>query len=271
MISLSIPATVVAFLWLLFGGSHVGLAMARPRLVARVGEIGFTAIFYVVASASFAALVTYYAAHRFEGAPGLAFGSVAALRWILMGTAVLGLVLATPGLIFYPRLPSALFGQPIRSASGIVKITRHPFFAGVGVFALAHVLLATHFVGTVFFSGLFLLVVVGARHQDRKLLARRGAPYAVHLAETSAIPFAAIVSGRQRLDRHDLPTGALAVGLAFALALRHWHNALFADGGAWIVAVFTVGGLIAGFNAWRRSRRLAAGPPLGAAAAARNP
>jgi len=261
-------ATAVAFLWLLFGGSHVGLAMARPQLVSRVGEIGFTAIFYVVASASFAVLVTYYAAHRFEGAPGFALGDVRALRVMLMGAAVLGLVLATPGLIAYPRLPSALFEQPIRSASGIVKITRHPFFAGVGLFAFAHALLATHFVGTVFFAGLLLLVVVGARHQDRKLLARRGAPYAVHLAETSAVPFAAILAGRQRLTPGDLPIGALAVGLAFALALRHWHDALFADRGAWIIAVFTVGGLIAGFNAWRRSRRLAARLPLGATPAA---
>jgi len=41
--------------------------------------------------------------------------------------------------------------------------------------------------------------------------------------------------------------------------------------GVWIVAVFRVGGLIAGFNTGRRSRRLAARPPLGARAAARHP
>lgn len=265
------PATVVGFLWLLFGGSHVGLAAVRARLVPRLGELGFTAFFYLVASASFAALVTYYAAHRFQGAPGLALGSIPALRWSLMGVAALGIALNVPGLTTYPRLPSALFAQPIRPARGIEKITRHPFFAGTGLFALAHALLATRLVGFVFFGGLVLLVAVGAWHQDRKLLARRGAPYAEYLASTSAVPFAAVLSGRQRLTRRDLPIGTLALGLGLALALRQWHDRLFANRGAWIVGVFLVGGLVAGLNAWRRSRRLAAPAPMNATAAPGEP
>lgn len=264
-------ATVVAFLWLLFGGSHVGLAAVRPRLVPRLGELGFIAIFSLVAAASFAALVTYYAAHRFEGAPGLALGSTAVLRWLLMGMAVLGIALSAPGLTSYPRLPSALFGQPIRAATGIEKITRHPFFAGMGLFALAHALLATRLVGTVFFGGVVLLVAVGAWHQDRKLLARRGAPYAEYVKSTSRVPFAAVLSGRQRLTWRDLPIGTLALGVVLALALRQWHELLFANRGTWIVGVVLVGALVAGLNALRRSRRLAARPPIGATAAVREP
>ena len=264
-------AIIVALLWLLFGGSHVGLAAVRGRLVTRLGELGFTALFFLVASASFAALVTYYAGHRFEGAPGLALGSSASLRWLLMGVVALGVALTVPGLVRYPEMPSALFGQPIRSARGIEKITRHPFFAGAGLFALAHALLATHLVGTVFFAGWVLLVTVGAWHQDRKLLARRGAPYAGYLASTSALPFAAVLSGRQRLTWGDLPIGTLAVGLVLALALRQWHELLFANRGAWIVGVFVVGALVAGLNALRRSRRLTARPLIGATAAAREP
>jgi uncharacterized membrane protein len=201
----------------------------------------------------------------------LALSSSASLRWLLMGVVALGIVLTVPGLISYPRLPNAVFGQPIRTPRGIEKITRHPFFAGTGLFALAHALLATHLVGTVFFAGLLLLVTVGAWHQDRKLLARRGAPYAGYLASTSALPFAAVLSGRQRLTWGDLPIGALAVGLVLVLALRHWHGLLFADRGAWIVGVFVVGALVAGLSALRRSRRLAARPPIEAAAAAREP
>jgi uncharacterized membrane protein len=258
---------MVAFLCVLFGGSHIGLAALRGRLVARLGEPGFAALFSVIAAVTFAALVMYYADHRFDGAPGLALADSAALRWPLIGLAMVGLALTVPGLVSYPRLPSALFAQPIRTARGIEKISRHPFFAGIGLFALAHALLATRLVGTVFFGGLLLLVVVGTWHQDRKLLARRGAAYAGYLASTSAVPFAAILSGRQRLTWRDLPAGALAGGLVLALALRQWHDVLFADRGAWIIGVVLLGALIAGVNALRRARRHAHAAPIGAAAA----
>ncbi len=255
------PALGVALLWAVFGGTHIVLATGpiRGRLVARLGEVGFTAVFYLVASASFALLVAYYAAHRFEGAPGPALASIPALRWTLMIVAVAGLTLTAPALAVYPRLPAALFGQPIRAARGIERITRHPFFAGFALFALAHVLLATRLVGAVFFGGFALLSVVGAWHQDLKLRARRGTPYAEYLAATSAVPFGAVVSGRQRLVWRELPIATLAIGVGLAIALRWWwHAALFAHGGAWIIGVFVVGALIAGLSAWRRSRRVGA-------------
>jgi uncharacterized membrane protein len=68
------PALGIA-LWLVFGGTHVGLAAGpvRARLFARLGERGFTLLFWTVASVTFAALVTY-AAHRFAGVPGLVLG-----------------------------------------------------------------------------------------------------------------------------------------------------------------------------------------------------
>lgn len=175
---------VVACLWLLFGGSHVGLAAVRGRLVPRLGEIGFVVFFYVVAAVSFAALVRYYAMHRFDGVPGLALAGVVGLRWPLMGVAVFGMAISVAGLYSYPRLPSALSAQRIRAARGIEKVSRHPFFAGMGLFALAHALLVTHLVGTVFFGGLLLFVAAGARHQDRKLVAPCGRRRAVHGQDT---------------------------------------------------------------------------------------
>jgi hypothetical protein len=51
------PSFTVGLLWLVFGGTHVGLATrtVRGRLVARLGENGFTALYSVVAVASFVA------------------------------------------------------------------------------------------------------------------------------------------------------------------------------------------------------------------------
>ena len=145
-------------------------------------------------------------------------------------------------------------------------MTRHPFFVGVALLASAHVLLATRLVGAVFFAGLAALAILGAWHQDRKLLARRGAPYAGYLAVTSAVPFAAIVARRQHLAWREIPPRGLVLGLALAAALRAVHASIFAHSGAWVIGVVLAGAVLSAGRAWRRAQRVAGTQP-GAATA----
>ena len=115
------PALVVAVLWMLFGGTHIGLATRRVRaaLVARLGEGGFTALFSAVASVSFAAAIAYYAAHRSEGAPGLALAHVAVFRWTLMALTVTGIDANSGGSLSVPPGRSAR-----RAGSSASPVTR---------------------------------------------------------------------------------------------------------------------------------------------------
>src|SRR5207244_12079178 len=114
----------------------------------------------------------------------------------------------------------------------------HPFFVGLALFALAHALLATRLAGTVLFSGVALVSIAGAAHQDRKLLRRLGAPYADYLTATSAVPFAAIIGGRQRLVWSELPVAPPAASPAAAAARRAGPASLFAyDGPSGIARV----------------------------------
>lgn len=249
------PVLTVALLWLLFGGSHIALAAIRPRLVGRLGAVGFIIFFYVVAAVTFTGLVMYFAAHRFDGPAGFALADVALARWPLIGIAVVGVVLMIPALVEYPRLPTALFDQPIRSVRGIERITRHPFFAGTALFSAAHVLLAPRLIGAVFFGCWLLFTIAGAWHQDHKLRARRGRAYVEYCNGTSFLPFAAVLRGKQHIVWGELPLTSLLIGLVVALALRQWHQYLFAWGGLGIALVVTLGGAMAGTNAWRRSRR----------------
>jgi len=80
----------------------------------------------------------------------------------------------------------------------------------------------------VFFGGLALFVILGAAHQDARKRATQSDRLAGFYAATSALPFAAILAGRQRLVLRELPWIGLAVGVAAALGLYRLHPALFA-------------------------------------------
>jgi hypothetical protein len=103
---------------------------------------------------------------------------------------------------------------------GIERITRHPFFVGTALLGVGHALLASRLTGVVFFGGLAIFALAGAWHQDRKLLATRGATHAALMARTSLVPFAAIATGRQRFVARELPLAAVALGVAGRVAPR---------------------------------------------------
>lgn len=259
------PAVNVALLWVLFGGAHMALTSnpIRAPLVTRLGERGFDFVFSLVASVSFALLVFYYAGHRFEGAPGPAVGHVGALRWVFLTSIVAGFALAGAALVSYPRSPYAPFtgGAVVASEPrGIERVTRHGFFVGMILVALPHCLLATRLVGSVFTAGFVILSAAGAWHQDRKLTARRGLRHADYVARTSTVPFAAVVSGRQRVVWSELPLLYLGGGLMVAALLRYVHDQIFAWGGAAVVAVVIGGAALEGVQSWRRARRGALRP-----------
>jgi uncharacterized membrane protein len=251
------PAVVVLLLVGLFAATHIGLATngIRGRLVAALGERGFFGLYSLIASLTFWALVAYYAAHRFTGMPGLDAGGVALVRWLGMAVILAGTVIAVMGLAGYPRTPYALFGRAVPPPWGIQRITRHPFFVGMAMIGAAHVLLAPRLAGAVLMGGLAMVSIAGARHQDTKHLRRHGQAYAEYLAETSLVPFAAVLAGRQRVVWSELPLGAAALGLGAGLVLRMVHDGLFAHGGLWIVVGVTAGGALATIQSVRYTRR----------------
>jgi uncharacterized membrane protein len=253
------PTLTIALYWMLFGGTHLALASGRTRawLVGRLGDRGFQLVFSLVALVTFGLLVRAYSGLRFDGAAGPALAAVPAARAVLYAVSFAGIALAIAGVIAFPSSPMAPPGR-VRPPRGLARITRHAFFAGVALWAGAHALLATRLTGVVFFTGTFLLVTLGARLQDRKLLRRHGAPYADYVAATSGVPFAAIVGGRQRLVLRELPLGLLAASVLLTAALRAVHASIFAAGGAWVMGVIVAGLVLLEIATRARARGAAA-------------
>ncbi len=243
---------VVTLLATLFVVTHIAMSTTpiRSSLVRKIGESRFVTLYGV-----FAALLVYYAAHRFDGLPGLNLAAVPAIRWALITVIGIGIALMVGSLVGYPDSPFSVRGHNFREPYGMERITRHGFFAGTFLLGGAHALLAAHLNGTVFFSSLALLAVVGSRHQDYKLLHRGGEAYQHFLATTSMLPFAAIISGRQRLAWSELPWRGLLIGLAVAWALRTLHQWILAYDGAPALGAVLIFVIFAGLASVVSARR----------------
>ena len=262
------PSIPVAFFLLLFAATHIGLGEepVRGPLVARFGRWGFTWCFMAVAAVTFGLGVSYYALHQAEGAPGLDLGRFEVARSVLVGVTAVGVMLMAASFASYDRSPMALGGDEVREPYGIERVTRHPFFVGVFLLGASHALLATRLVGAVTMGGLAVFVLVGAKFQDLKLLARYGSPYADYLAGTSTLPFAAIASGRQRLVWRELPAAAPLIGLVLAYLLSAVHAQLFDHAGAYVIGGLVGLALLITLQEWRRERRAGAPPTTRATA-----
>ena len=216
--------------WLLFGGTHLVLSSShvRPKLIAAVGERLFLGLYSAVAFATLIPLCWYYGRHKhvdpllwrtFAG-PYL-YLLARDLNLVFMA---LAFVLLVNGLISRP--PSAMMTSGTPTAYGITRITRHPTFAAIFLFGVAHCLVNGALGDLVFFGGFAVFAWIGAWHQDtRKVVDVPG--YAEFKDATSFLPFAAIISMKQPLNLNELRWQVILLGLFAFYLVRVYHPYLF--------------------------------------------
>lgn len=235
----------------LFAGTHIALGFPplRPRLAARLGEQGFVALFSGIAGLSLLWLGN--AIYRWGDEGPLMPAPGATLQAILVLVAIAGWLLAMAALDTYGRSPMALFRTRFAPPAGVQIISRHSFFVGLFVFALAHALLVPTLAQAIYFAGFAALSAIGAIWQDRKLLRRHGQAYAEFMASTSILPFAAVLRGRQKLS---MPHWRQCWRpLALTLAVLAAHPWLSQANGAWLAGLLGIGGLLISLRRLYRS------------------
>lgn len=248
---------VTALLWLAFGGTHVGLSLGpvRKRLVRALGEGGYVFLYSVIAIGTFAALVHYVALHRFAEPHAALLMSIPPVRGALLALSAFGFSLFITAVLGYPGFPMAVFRHRAMPARGVQQITRHPFFSGIALWAAAHALLAPSKVTFVFFIGMIVLSFVGAMHQDRRLIAELGEPYRSYVASTSFWPFVAVATRRQKVRLSEQPWIGYALGVGASMALYSGHRHVFDHGGAYVIAVVSLGSIVAILSSRARAAR----------------
>jgi uncharacterized membrane protein len=225
------PWSWIAVLWAGFAGTHLVLSSAwlRPRLVARLGYDAFRGVYSLAVLAWLVALVWVFA-HLKHSGPLLwsTIGPPAVARGLNYALMALALAVLVAGLLPAHAAPSSMgAAERVRTEPrGLLRITRHPFNVALGLFGIAHLLVNGHLGDVFFFGGFPLFAWIGSGHQDARL-SRDKPGYRDLVAQTSVVPFGAVLGGRQRLVAGELPWAGFAAGVVAAILLRHWHGVLF--------------------------------------------
>ncbi len=113
------------------------------------------------------------------------------------------------------------------AGKGILRVTRHPFFWGLILWAVFHISVNGDLASLVFFGTLGLLAFVGTFGIDAKRKASAGAEWDIFARETSNIPFGAILTGRNRLALGEIGIIRPLIALALFGAVYYFHEFLF--------------------------------------------
>ena len=212
---------------LLFVGTHLGISSTtlRARLVEAIGERGFQALYSLIAIATLSYLIWLYNAlprYDYFWMPSPELYMVArVLMPIALILAVGSFLTRNPTMVGAERLLDA--GEGAGLARGVLRITRHPFQWGVLIWAISHVAANGDANSVVFFSAFGVLSGLGTMAMDRKKAAALGENWTAYAGATSNLPFAAILSGRNRLVLSELWLPVL-LGLVIYAALSWGHE-----------------------------------------------
>jgi uncharacterized membrane protein len=217
----------IAFWWGTFAGTHMVLSSltVRARLIARLGEKTFLGLYSLIAFATFIPLVWVYFGNRHAGGVVWNLAGVPGVRPLAMLLAVLGIAMIVAG-VLHPS-PALAGIKQAWGARGLTRITRHPLFMGISLWALSHLLLNGFVTDVLFFGGLLAFSLAGAAHQDARKRATEEERLGQFLAESSFWPFAAVIAGRNRVIWRELPWVALAIGAGAAVGIYALHSWMF--------------------------------------------
>ncbi len=185
-----------------FAGIHLGVAgtTIRDRAIAALGQSGYRVAFSIATVVGLTWLVMAYNRAPYVVTWGmLEWWKPFAIILMLPASLLVVIGLTTPN-------PTAV-AQENRLAQppqGIVRVTRHPFLTGVGLWALVHLIGDGDVASLVFFAVWAVVALAGTVSIDRKrrrLLDGAWEPFA---AQTSIVPFAAIAAGRNRFSPGEI-------------------------------------------------------------------
>ena len=210
-----------------FVGIHffVSGTSLRAAIVAKTGEVVYQAAFSAVSLLGLIWLGWAYAAVE----PAELWEPAGWLRPITLLLTLISFLFVAIG-VATPS-PTAVGGEAALresvTASGILRITRHPFLWGVAIWAVAHLLVSAELASLIFFGSLLLLALVGPPSIDAKRERMFGEHWRQFAESTSSVPFLAISQGRNTLELAEIGWWRVALALVLYVVFLGAHTWLF--------------------------------------------
>ena len=193
-----------------------------------VGEKPFRGLFALASIAGLIWLIRAYSAAPYIRAVGPAdrARSRVALPLVLIAVAFVVIGISTPS-----PTTAGMESQLTREVQvrGMTRITRHPFLWGTALWAFVHFVINGDVAAAIVFGSLLLLAVGGTASIDAKRRRAYGERWEQFARETSNVPFAAIVAGRNQLGAALREIGIVRplIAIAVFVALFLLHGRLF--------------------------------------------
>ena len=219
---------------IVFFAIHIFISGTRIRdvLVGALGERAYMGLFSL---ASLAVIVwmaiafNHAGAEKGSDADPLLYDLGMGARHAAFPLVAIAFLLGVPGLLT-PN-PTSVKGEALAAkpdaVKGVLRITRHPFLWGVALWSAVHLANNGDAAGVIFFGTFLLLAVFGTLSIDAKRRRKLGAAWDGFAAQTSNLPFAAILSGRNRFRAGEVLDWRIAVAAILFLAMLMGHGRLF--------------------------------------------
>ena len=220
MSNLLAAAIVFVLIHLLVSGTRL-----RDVIVGRIGQGPYMGLFSLASVGVLVWLGTAFGQSRGESWNLAYWPLTEATRHIQLAVQLVALLLIVPGLTTpnptSVRQEAALDRPDV--VKGMLRITRHPFLWGVAIWAAGHLLVNGERASLILFGSMLVLALFGTSSIDAKRRRALGAAWDTFAAQTSNVPFAAILSGRQKFSLGEIGWWriVLAVGVWAALTLGH--------------------------------------------------
>lgn len=222
MTGLVAAAAFFVLLHLLVSGTAL-----RGALVRVIGEGPYMGLFSLASIGGLVWLGWAYAQVKDAGPVYWDLGPAA--RHGAVTLVLLALLLAVPGLLTPNPTSVRQEGALDRpdAVKGMLRITRHPFLWGVAIWAFAHLLANGDLSAVILFGSLLVLAVLGTASIDAKRKKALGPKWDAFAAQTSGVPFVAILGGRQKLAIGEIGWWRLLLAVIVWAALLWGHPFLF--------------------------------------------